>query len=118
MSKPPLSDPFWQDIGATTWKHLSPRRPERKRSIARGRWGWAQRSRPQRQEIFSLRLSPPHAGEERDCGLRTMGVGLTRLDVDGARHQQRKIIALGPIPPIPPATARNGTPTKGRWGWC
>ena len=54
---------------------------------------------------------PPGAGEERDSDERTMGVGLTRLDVDSTR--QRKIIAVGPHPH---AGRGNGIPAKGRWG--
>src|SRR5262245_28668495 len=45
----------------------------------------------------------PCGPKQRDCGKRTMGVGLTPiniddLDINGSRHWQRKIIALGPLP--------------------
>jgi hypothetical protein len=59
------------------------------------------------QEKFSLQDLYPPAGEERDSGERTMGVGL--------EMSAPKKLSLQDL--YPPRPARNGTPTKGRWGW-
>lgn len=41
----------------------------------------------------------PPAGLERDSDRRTMGGGVNALEIEGLDIGQRKIIALGPIPP-------------------
>jgi hypothetical protein len=65
------------------------------------------------EENSDSRTYTPTAGEERDSGERTMGVGLTSKllkDVDIGREKS------GSRTYTPPGGRSNGTPAKGRWG--
>ena len=76
------------------------------------------------EEISFLTPNPltPSASEERDSGKRTMGVVSMVMDYRAADDDvsqltqdiEKNYCCKSYTPPRP---ARNGTPTKGRWGW-
>jgi hypothetical protein len=63
---------------------------------------------------FQSALSDPRAGEEQDSDKRTMWVGVNDIGANASQHCGEKLSLQDLYPRRP---ARNGTPTKGRWGW-